>query len=113
MLYAEHTIETENCMEVGYKGKREFFVMPNFHNRGYPGQIIKVSIPRKSSDTTMIRESQFLTFDVDLNSSKDRERSVVNNIGRALVAKKLYLLAQQSSRSLKTVISLIYTKTST
>ena len=29
-----------------------------------------------------------LTFDLDLESSKDKERSVVNNIGRALVAKK-------------------------
>ena len=42
---------------------------------------MKVPIPRGSSDTTM------LTFKLDLESSKNKSRSVVNNIGRALVAK--------------------------
>ena len=67
--------------------------MPNVPNRGYLGQVIKVSILRGSSDATMVREIQFLTFDLDLESLKDKERSVVNNIGRALVAKKALSLS--------------------
>ena len=53
-MYSEHMIEPENCIELAYKGKREYFVMPNVPNQGYPGQTIKVSIPRGSSDTTMV-----------------------------------------------------------
>ena len=44
-MYSEHTIEPENRIELGYKGKREHIVMPNVQNLGYPGQTIEVSIP--------------------------------------------------------------------
>ena len=87
-MYAEHTVEPDNRIELAYKGKREHFVTPNIPNQGYPGQTIKVLIPRGSSDTTMVRETQQLTFNLDLESSKDKARSVVPNVGRNLVAKK-------------------------
>ena len=53
-MWSEHTIEPTNRIEFAYKGKREHFVTPNVPNCGYPGQSIKVSIPRGSSDTTMV-----------------------------------------------------------
>ena len=59
-MYAEHTIQPENPIEFGYKGKREHFVTINTSNIGYPGQEIKVEIPKASSDT-MIRDTQHLT----------------------------------------------------
>ena len=49
-MYSEHTIDPKNCIELSYKEKREHFVTPNIPNRGYPGQVIKVSIP----DTTIV-----------------------------------------------------------
>ena len=62
-MYLEHTIEPENRIELVYKGKlREHFVTPNVPNQGYPGQTIKVSILRGSSDTTMVWKTQILTF---------------------------------------------------
>ena len=87
-MYSKHTIKPENHVELAYKGKCEHFVMPNVPNQGYPGQTIKLSIPRGSSDTIMVRETQQLTFNLDLESSKDKARSIVTNIGRNLVAKK-------------------------
>ena len=59
-MYAEHTIEPENCIKLAYKGKCEHFVTPNIPNRGYPGQVIKVSIPREFSDTTMVEKCSSL-----------------------------------------------------
>ena len=87
-MYSEHTIEMENRMELAYKGKREHVVTVNIPNQGYPGQTIKVSIPRGSSDTTIVPEIHFLTFNIDLESSKEKARSVVPNVERNLVAKK-------------------------
>ena len=69
-MYSKHTTKPDNCIELAYKGKGEHFVTPNVPNQGYPGQTIKVSIPRGSPDITMVRESQVLTFNLDLESSE-------------------------------------------
>ena len=87
-MYSEHTIEPQNRIELAYKGKREHIVTPNVPNVAYPGQTIMVEIPRGSSDTTMVRETEILTFNLELASSKDKTRTVVPNIGRNIVAKK-------------------------
>ena len=71
-----------------YKEKREHIVTSNVPNVCYPGQTIMVEIPQRSSDTTMVRETHQLTFNLDLESSKDKTKRVVTNIGRNLVAKK-------------------------
>ena len=91
-MYAKHTIDIENRIEYAHNGKRENSVRPNFPNIGYPGQTITVEIPRELSDTTIVRETQFLTFNLDLESSKDKTRSVVANVARNLVAKKTLTL---------------------
>ena len=87
-MYAEHTIQPENRIELGYKGKREHIVTPIVPNIAYPTQTIMIEIPRGSSDTTMIRDTQQLTFNIELTSSKDKTRTVVQNIGRNILAKK-------------------------
>ena len=43
----------------------------------------------------MVWESQVLTFNLDLESSKDKARSVVPNVGRNLVAKKTLTLGSK------------------
>ena len=91
-MYAEHTIQPENRIELGYKGKREHIVTPNIPNIAYPTQTIMVEIPRGSSDTTMIRDTQQLTFNIELTSSKDKTRTVVQNVGRNILAKKTLTL---------------------
>ena len=91
-MYAEHTIQPENRIELGYKGKREHIVTPNVPNIAYPTQTIMVEIPRGSSDTTMIRDTQQLTFNIELSSSKDKTRTVVQNVGRNILAKKTLTL---------------------
>ena len=101
-MYGEHTIQPDNCIELAYKGNREHIVTPDIPNRGYPTQAIKVLIPQGSSDTTMVRETQQLTFNLDLESSKDKARSVVSNVGRNLVAKKALSLVSTELEVIKT-----------
>ena len=62
----EYTIKRENCIELSYKGKRKHIVMQNVPKISYPGQTITVEISRGSSDTTMVREMQQYTFNLDL-----------------------------------------------
>ena len=92
-MYGEHTIEPENRIELAYKGKREHIVTPNVPNIAYPTQTIMVEIHRGSSDTTMTRETQQLTFNIELASSKDKTRTVVPNVGRNILAKKILALS--------------------
>ena len=73
---------------------------PSTPNKGYPDQVIQINITRGSSDTVMVRETQRGTFDLDLELT-DNPETVVNNVGRKLVAKKPFLQALQNSKSLK------------
>ena len=94
-MYAEHSIEPENCIQLTYEKKKEHFVTPNKPKGGYPRQIIKVNIFRGSSDTTMIQETKQLSFNLDLEYSKDKARNIVHNIGRAIVVKKTLSLGSK------------------
>ena len=62
---------------------------------GYPGQTIKVLIPRGLSDTTMVRETQQLTFNLDLRVFKGQGKKRGANVGRNLVAKKTLSLGSK------------------
>ena len=55
--------------------------MPNIR---YPRQHIDTEIPHGSRDHVIVPDTLKITFDFDLES-KDKVRSVVNNVGRALV----------------------------
>ena len=108
-MYSKHTIEPENCIELAYKGKREHFVTPNVPNRGYPGQIIKVSIPQGSSDTTMVKgDAAVLTFNLDLESSKDKARSsCAKHWEESCHAKKTLTLGSKELEVIENAIYLI------
>ena len=49
----------------------------------------------------MVRETQQLTFNLDLESSKDKARSTVPNVGRNLVAKKTLTLGSKELELIK------------
>ena len=59
---------------------------------GILGRQSSVTIPRGSLDITMVRESQLLNI---RTWSLDKARSIVTNIGRALVAKKTLSLGSK------------------
>ena len=58
--------------------------MPKIAN---PNQYIDIEIPHGSKDHVIIPDTVKITFNLDITST-GKARSVVNNVGRALVKKR-------------------------
>ena len=58
--------------------------MPNI---AYPNQHIDIEIPHGSRDHVIVPDTVKITFNLDVESI-DKTRSIVNNVGRALMKKK-------------------------
>ena len=83
-IYGELNTEPEHRTQFASKGKREHIVKVNIPNIGYPNQHIDVEIPAESRDQVVVPDTLKITFNLEVES-KDKTRSVVNNVGRALV----------------------------
>ena len=67
--------------------------MPNI---AHPNQHIDTEIPHGSRDHVIIPDTIKITFNLDIEST-DETRSVVNNVGRALVKKKVLMLGSRDT----------------
>ena len=65
--------------------------MPNI---AYPNQHIEIEILHDSRDHVIIPDTVKNTFNLDIESA-DKARSVVNNVSRALVKKKVLMLGSK------------------
>ena len=65
--------------------------MPNI---AYTSQHIDIEIPNGSRDHVIIPNTVKITFNLELTST-DKARSFVNNVGRALVKKKVLILGSK------------------
>ena len=61
--------------------------MPNI---AYPNQHIDIEIPHGSRDHVIIPDTVKITFNLDITST-NKARSVVNNVSRELVKKKVLI----------------------
>ena len=77
----------EHRTQIAFKGKREHIAKVNMPNMTYPSQYIDIKIPHGSRDHVIIPDTVKITFNLDIKST-DKSRSVVNNVGRALINKK-------------------------
>lgn len=93
-IYGELEPQPEHRTQFAFKGKREHIVKVNIPNIGYPNQHIDVEIPSGSCDQVIVPDTLKITFNLDIES-KDKTRSVVNNVGRALVKKKVLMLGSK------------------
>ena len=80
--------------------------MPNIAS---PCQHIDIEIPHGSRDHVIIPDTLKITFDLGIGST-DKARSVVNNVGSALVKKKCSCLDQKIVAQLTTQIFMIRTR---
>ena len=62
--------------------------MPNI---AYPNQHIDIEIPHGSRDHVIVPDTVKITFNLDVESI-DKTRNIVNNVGRALMKKKVFML---------------------
>ena len=92
-IYGELNMDPEsNRTQWAFKGLRERVVKMNTPNIAYPNQEIYIEIPTGSEGDVMIPQIPMVTFNLSVESSKDKTRYVVNNVSRSLIVKKELLL---------------------
>ena len=93
-VYRELDPMVEDRTQFVFKGKRENIAKVNMPNIAYPNQHIDIEIPHGSRDHVITPDTVKITFNLDITST-DKARSVVNNVGRALVKKKVLMLGSK------------------
>ena len=83
-VYGELNSMAEHRIQFAFKGRREHITKTNTPNIAYPTQHIDIEIPKGSKDHVIVLNSVRITFNLE-TESKDKQRSVVNNVGRILV----------------------------
>ena len=81
----------EHRTQFAFKGRREHITKVNIPNIAYPSQHIDIDTPHGSVDHAIIPDAFKIMFNHDIDST-DKARSVVNNVGRALVKIKVLML---------------------
>ena len=99
-IYRELKLESD-ITQFAFRGKRKHVVKVNVPNIGLPKQQIDIEIPTGSRDHVIVPNTPRITFDLELDS-KDKTRSVVPNIGRAIVATKVLTLG---STDIQTILN--------
>ena len=75
----------EQRTQFSFKGKKEHIAKVNMPNIAYPNQYIDIEIAHGSRDHVIIPDTV----------KTDKARSVVNNVGRALVKKKMLMIGSK------------------
>ena len=90
-VYGELGPMVEHRTQFAFKVKREHISKVNMPNSAYPSQHIDIELPHGSRGHVVVPDTVKITFNLDITST-DKARSVVNNVGRALVKKKVLML---------------------
>ena len=86
-VYRELDPMIEHRTQFSFKGKREHITKVNIPNIAYPNQHIDIKISYGSSDHVIVPDTVKISFNLD-NTSTDKARSVLSNVGRAPVKKR-------------------------
>ena len=93
-VYGELDPMLEHRIQFAFKGKREYIAKVNRPNISCPNQHIGIEIPHGSRDHVIVPDTVEITFNLDIEST-DKARSIENNVGRALVKKKVLMLGSK------------------
>ena len=86
-VYGELDPMVEHRAQFAFKGKREHIAKVNMPNIAYPNQHIDIETLHGSRDQVIVTDTVKITFNLDIEST-GKTRSVVNNVGKALVKKR-------------------------
>ena len=109
-VYRELDPMAEHRVQFVFKGKREHMAKVNMPNIAYPNEDIGIKILHSSRNHVIITDIVKITFNI---TSTDKTRSVVNNVGRALVKKSCSCLVQKKFIQLTTLIFMTRARTFT
>ena len=93
-VYGELDPMVEYRTQFAFKSRREHIAKINIPNIAYPNQHIHFEILNGSRDHVIVLDTIKITFNLDI-ASTDKARSVVNNVGRALVKKMVLMLGSK------------------
>ena len=93
-IYGELDPVVEHRTQFTFKGKRDYIAKVNMPNMAYPYQYIDIKIPHSLRDHVIIPGTVKITFNLDIEST-GKSRSVVNNVGGALVKKMVLFLGSK------------------
>ena len=85
-VYRELDPMIEHRTHFAFKSKRKHIAKANMPNVAYPRQHIDIEILHGSRDHVITPDTVKIMFNLDITPT-DKTRSVVNNVGRALVKK--------------------------
>ena len=71
----------------GIKGTRQKVIVTHNPSEIYQNQLLMVKFPNLGSDDIIIPGTVNLSFNTELSSTADQKKTLVNNIGRAMVKK--------------------------
>ena len=94
-IYGELDPIPEHRTQFAFKGKRKHIAKVNMRNIAYPNQHFDIEISHGARDHVIVPDTVKITFNLDIESTY-KTRSIVNNIGRALVKKKLLILGSEN-----------------
>ena len=86
-VYGELDPMAEHRTQFAFKSKIEHIAKVNMPNIAYPNQHTDIEILHDSSHHVIVPNTVKITFNLDIELT-DKTRSMVNNVGRALVKKK-------------------------
>ena len=93
-IYGELDPIAEHRTQFAFKRKREHIAKVNMPNITYPNQHTDIEIPHGSRDHVIVPDTVKIKFNLDIEST-DKTHSIVSNVGRALVKKKVFMLGSQ------------------
>ena len=85
---------TEHRTQFAFKDKREHIAKVNMPIIAYLNQHIDIEILHGSRDHVIVPDTIKIMFNVDIESS-DKAGSIMNNVGRALIKKKVFMLGSK------------------
>ena len=110
IVHGELDTMVEHRKQFSFKGKREHIAKANMPNIAYPNKDTDIEIPHGSRDYVIIPDTVKITINLDIEST-DKTRSIVKNVGRTLVKKKVLVgLVQKTLIRLTTQISMTCTR---
>ena len=95
-IYGELDPMPEHRTQFTFKGKREHIAEVNISNMAYPNHHIDIEIPHGSRDHVIVPETVKRAFNLDFELTNET-RSIVNNLGRTLVKKKVLIFGSKQS----------------
>ena len=82
-LNPEHSLRTAK----GIKGTRQKVIVTHNPSEIDQNQLLLVRFPNLGSDDVIVPETANLSFNIELTSTADAKRTLVSNIGRAIIKK--------------------------